>query len=77
MFEGFTLLSLIIDLGGSLREYGEFLGGALWPFLTSSGVLGVRLMPWGRTDGIKWKRKVVAFSCLILSQIGLILAELC
>ena len=27
-------------------------------------------------DGMKWWGKVVAFSCFILSQIGLILAEL-
>ena len=62
--------------GGSFkREYREFLAGALWPSLTLSGLLGLRLGPWGRTDGIKWLGKVVAFSCLFLSQIGCILTE--
>ena len=35
------------------------------------------LRPLEGSDGIKILGKVVAFSCLILSQTGLILAELC
>ena len=76
-----TLLSLEIDLGGSfgvlLIEYREFPEGALWLLLALSGVLGVRLGPLGGTDGIRWLGKLVAFSCLILIQIGLILTQLC
>ena len=69
-----NLLSLIKDLGGPLREYREFLEGALWQFL--AGLLGLRLGPWGRTDGIKWWGKAVAFNCLHRLT-GFILSELC
>ena len=65
------------SLGSFLREYMEFLEGALWPFLALSGVLGLRLRLWAPLFLIRWWGEMVAFSCLILSQIGLILAELC
>ena len=61
-------------LGVLLRE---FLEETLWLFLALFGLLGLRFGPWGGTDGIRCWGKVVAFSCLILSEIGLILAELC
>ena len=51
-----------------------FLGGGLFLFFFvyfgSSGSPGVLV-------GTKWWGKVVGFDCLILSQIGLILTELC
>ena len=58
-------------------SYKEFLEGALWLFLALSGLLGLRLGLKGVVVGIRWWGKVVAFSCLILSQIVLILAKLC
>ena len=39
--------------------------------------LGLRLWPWGRTDGIEWLAKAVALSCFILGKIGFVLTELC
>ena len=49
----------------------------LWPFLALSGLPGLRLEPGGRTVGIKWRGKAMAFCCLTRRKIGLILTELC
>ena len=73
--EALVYPSLVLEV--LLRECREFPKRALGLFLALSGILGLRLGPWGRTNGIKWWGKVVALSCLILSQIGLILTELC
>jgi hypothetical protein len=45
--------------------------------LAASDLLGLRLWPWTSLVGTECQGKVVAFSCLILSQVGFILSELC
>ena len=71
-----TLVSLEKDWGsfkGNLGNTRTGLFGQFWPYLA----LGLRLGPSGRTDGIKWWGKAVAFSCLTRGKIGIILTELC
>ena len=61
------LLSLKTDLKGletESREYQERLFG---PIL---GYLGFSYLSWPPLFGIRWWGKLVAFSCLTLSQIG-------
>ena len=57
--------------GNSLRTFFIFSGG------TSLFFFGLSLALLGALVGAKWWGKVVGFDCLILSQIGLILTELC
>ena len=66
-----------VDRGVFLRESWKYEEAALGSILTSSGLLGLRPGPWGLMVGIKWWGKMMAFSCLILSQIVLILTKQC
>ena len=54
--------------GNSLRFFsaGDYFGN-----------FGLFFVPLGALDGAKWWGNVVGCDCLILSQIGLILPELC
>ena len=54
----------------SLRSFFIFSGGIFELFWALLALLGALV-------GAKWWGKVVGFDCLILSQIGLILTELC
>ena len=71
------LFSLKMDRGVLSREYRAYQEGALVLFLAFFGLLGLRLGPWGRTDGIQCLGEAVAYRCLTRGKIGFVLTELC